>query len=302
MKYWNILFLSLLFSFSFKTLNAQELNARVQVISDNIQKTNKQVFTTMETAIREFLNNRKWTNENYSVEERIRCQFVVTIKSINNDIYSGTLQIQYSRPVYNSGYSSQVFIYSDNDFQFQYLQFDRLDYADNASLSNLTSVLAFYVYTIIGLDHDTYKLNSGKEYFGKAQNVLATNSNSNYPGWKNNESRKNRFWLIDNLISPAFDNYHSCLYNYHRLGMDQMYDPNKQKNAKEIIKQSLLSLKKVNDMRRNSFVMELFFDAKSQEIINIFSGGTPMQLADLKELLINLDANNASKYEAIGRA
>lgn len=302
MKYWNILALSLLISTLSNTLHAQELNARVQVISDKVQRTNKQVFTTLETSIREFLNNRKWTNEAYTQEERIRCQFVITINSMNNDMYSASLQVQYSRPVYNSGYSSQVFLHRDDNFDFQYLEFDRLDFADNATLSNLTSVLAFYVYTIIGLDHDTYALNGGKEFFSKAQNVLGTNSNSNYTGWKNNESRKNRFWLIDNLMSPAFDNYHTCLYNYHRLGLDLMYDSNKQKQAKEMIKQSLMGLKKVNEMRRNSFVMELFFDAKSQEIINIFGGGTPIALADLKELLINLDANNASKYEAMGRA
>lgn len=282
--------------------HAQELNAQVQVISSKVQATNKQIYTTLETAIREFLNNRRWTDENYLPEERINCQFILNITSRNGDQFSGDLQVLYSRPVYNSSYSSPVLVTRDDKFDFQYLEFDRLDFTLNSNLSNLTSILAYYTYVIIGLDHDTFSLKGGDPYYQNAQKIVGNAEGGNYTGWSSFDGNKNRFWLIDNLTSPAFDNLRVCLYQYHRLGLDLMYEPSQQKTAKSVIMNALMGLKEVNKQRRNSFLMQIFFDAKSQEIINIFSGGEPMQLADLKELLIELDATNASKYEKMGRA
>jgi hypothetical protein len=286
---------------STNTLQAQELNAQVQINSQSIQKTNKQVFTTLETAIREFLNNRKWTDETYSNEERIRCSFLINIRENPSiDEFIGSIQIQYSRPVYMSGYDSPIFVHQDNQFSFRYLEFDRLDFAENQNLSNLTSVLAYYAYIIIGLDHDSFELEGGTPYFQKAQNIVGIAQNSNYTGWNSFAGPKSRYQLIDDLLSTAFSNYRKCLYEYHRLGLDKMYDNAEQEAAKKKIMNALLLLKSVNDKRPSSTIIQIFFDAKSQEIISIFNGGSPMDIRALKDLLPSLDATNASKYEQMG--
>lgn len=283
------------------SLNAQELNAAVQVLSPNVQTSNKEIFTTMETAMREFLNNRRWTEKNYAIEERIRCQFVVNIEERNNNSYTASLQIFYSRPIYNSDYNSPVLVHRDPDFDFKYLEFDRLDFAENTFTSNLTSVLAFYAYIIIGMDADTYAPMSGTPYYQKAQNIVGNAQNNGFTGWDSFGNNKNRYWLVDNLTTPAFDNFRSCLYLYHRQGLDLMHDNAKVPTAKKNIKNGLIGLEKVNDQRRNSFIMQLWFDAKQKEIVQIFSGGAPLAVADLKQTLIKLDPNNSSSYEKIGQ-
>ena len=296
------LFISLFIGFGIAGYG-QELNATVQVLSPSIQSTNKQVFTTLEKSIRQFLNTRKWTGETYGVEEKIECSFIINITSWDgNSSFDGTLQIQYSRPIYKSNFDSPVFMHKDNDFTFEYLEFDRLDFSENATISNLTSILAYYVYIIIGMDHDTYALNGGDPYYNIAQKIVGNNQSASFPGWASFQgSNKNRYWLLDNLQSPAFAGIRQCYYQYHRQGLDLMFDPAQQKLAKQNIKASLLGLKVVNQKRPSSFLMQLFFDAKSQEIIDIFSGGNPIPTADLKAMLIDIDGNNASRYEKIGR-
>jgi hypothetical protein len=299
MRYWIYL---LLITFS-STLTAQELNATVQVLTPGIQATNKQVFQTLERSMQEFLNNRKWTDESYQNEERIECQYVFTIKDWNNNRFSGDLQIFYGRPIFKSDYTSPVMVLRDDDIEFEYLEFDRLDFADNAYLSNLTSILAFYAYLIIGLDHDTYAPMSGTEYYNKAQAVVGNAQTGNSPGWNSfGGGNRNRYWLMDNITSPVFDNFRTCLYSYHRQGLDLMHDAGKARTAKTNIKDALLSLEKVNDQRRNSYVMQIWFDAKQGEIVKIFSGGEPIPTADLKELLLELDPNNSDQYQKIGRS
>lgn len=281
---------------------SQELNAQVEVISEKIQATNRQRFTTLETSMREFLNNRRWTNETYSPDERISCQFIVTINKENNDKYEGTLQVLYSRPIYKSGYNSPILVHRDDKFSFQYLEFDRLDFSMTTNISNLTSVLAYYAYIIIGLDHDTYAIKGGDPFFEDAQTIVNNAQGGAYAGWSSFEGNNNRFWLVDNLMSPVFDDFRLGLYQYHRLGLDLMHEPRQQAAAKNVIKNSLIKLEAVNEKRRNSMLMQIFFDAKSQEIINIFSDGEPMDLADLKEVLVELDPTNSSKYQKMGKS
>lgn len=281
---------------------SQELNAQVEVISEKIQATNRQRFTTLETSMREFLNNRRWTNETYSPDERISCQFIVTINKENNDKYEGTLQVLYSRPIYKSGYNSPILVHRDDKFSFQYLEFDRLDFSMTTNISNLTSVLAYYAYIIIGLDHDTYAIKGGDPFFEDAQTIVNNAQGGAYAGWSSFEGNNNRFWLVDNLTSPVFDDFRLGLYQYHRLGLDLMYEPRQQAAAKNVIKNSLIKLEAVNEKRRNSMLMQIFFDAKSQEIINIFSDGEPIDLADLKEVLVELDPTNSSKYQKMGKS
>lgn len=305
-KYYNMWLKSFLVSLVFFgfTAKAQELNAEVQVLSPNIQSTNKQVFKTLQTSIRQFLNSRKWTGEVYELEERIKCSFIINItKWDGTDAFEGTLQIQYSRPIYKSVYNSPVFVHMDQNFQFNYLEYDRLDFSENTSLSNLTSILAYYVYIIIGMDHDTYALKGGDDFYDLAQKVVSNNQTASFPGWTSSQGNtKNRFWLVSNLQNPIFNGVRTCLYQYHRQGLDLMFDPAQQKLAKQNVKAAIIGLNAVNKKRPSSFVMQLFFDAKSQEIINLFSGGEPIPTADLKEILIDIDGNNGAKYEAIGRS
>ena len=301
-KTFFLLLLSGFFLSSNPELRAQELNAQVQVLTPKIQATNKQIYKTLETAIQEFLNNRQWTEDTYLPEERIQCQFLLTIDSRNSDNFEGELQISYSRPVYMSDYSSPIFVHRDDKVQFTYLEFDRLDFSLNTNRSNLTSILAYYAYVIIGLDRDTFSPLGGDEFYSNAQKIVGNAQGGQFTGWASFDGSKNRFVLLDNLTTPAFENLRMSLYQYHRHGLDMMYKPEQQKQAKETIKKALLDLQAVHDKRRNSFLMQIFFDAKSQEIINIFSGGEPIPLADLKGLLIELDATNASDYQAMGKA
>jgi hypothetical protein len=299
---WLRSFLISLFFIGFSA-QAQELNAEVQVLSPSIQRTNKQVFTTLEKAIRQFLNTRKWTGETYELEERIKCSFIINITNWDGvDAFKGTLQIQYSRPIFKSTYNSPVFAHIDANFEFSYLEFDRLDFSENTTLSNLTSILAYYTYIVLGMDHDTYKLKGGDPFYDQAQQIVGNNQTSSFPGWASSQANtKSRFWLVSNLQNPAFNGMRTCYYKYHRQGLDLMFEQRQHKIAKQNIKATLMSLKQVNKKRPNSFLMQLFFDAKSQEIVNLFSDGEPIPLADLKEVLIDLDGNNANLYEPIGR-
>jgi len=283
------------------SIKAQELNARVQILTDKIQATNKQVFTTLETSIREFLNNRKWTNEKYLPQERIDCQFIINVTDWNGNRFGADIQVLYSRPVYKSDYMSPVLVLRDEDFDFNYLEYDRLDFNLNTSMSNLTSVLGYYVYIILGFDHDTFELRGGDPYYANAQQVLSNAQNNGFPGWASGTNQQNRYYFLDNLTSPAFSGFRNCLYQYHRLGMDLMHDPKNHKTAKGVIKNSLMLLEEVNNKRRNTYLMQVFFDAKQKEIVNVYSGGNPVPIEDLKKLLQELDAVNSSKYNDMGK-
>ena len=279
-------------------LVAQELNCSVQVLSPNIQNTNKQVFKTLEKAIYEFMNNTPWTNEKYGPEERIECAIVINVTDqLSIDEFKGTIQVQSSRPIYRSSYDSPVFNYLDKDFNFKYLEYDRLDFNPNGYTSNLTSVLAYYAYVIIGLDHETFSLNGGEPYFLKAQTVVSNAQGDGHMGWKSVDGRRNRFWLIDNLQNPAFGKLRECLYNYHRLGLDLMYDQSNEAKAKKTITAALQGLKTVHQKRPRSFLMSLFFDAKADEIVSIFSGGQTRTTSALITTLSQVDPTNSSRWK-----
>lgn len=299
MKSWIILGIALLTLSS--SLPGQELDARVQVVSPNVQSSNKRVFETLKTSLQEFLNNRAWTGEKYGVEERIECQFVINIEEQNNNNFEGSLQIAYSRPVYKSDYRTPVLVAQDANLTFEYIEYDRLDFAENTFSSNLTSIMAFYVYIIIGMDHDTFSPQGGSKYYEIAQKIVANAQNNGFEGWDNFGGRKNRYWLVDNLTSPAFDNLRSCLYMYHRQGLDLMHDNSKVSTAKNNIKSALTGLEKVHEQRRNSYLMQMFFDAKRQEILSIFNGGEPTQLGDLREVLKKIDGSHSSEYDKMGK-
>ncbi len=282
---------------------AQELRATVQILSPGIQNTSKQVFTTLETAVREYLNNTQWTKERYEADERIECSFVFNITEQSSvSTFKATLQVQYSRPVFNSNYKSPVLNLIDKQFSFTYLENDRIEFVENTHLSNLSSVLAYYAFVIIGLDHDTFEKGSGESYYAKAQMVV--NNAQNDPqggGWRSLDGNNNRFWLVDNLLNPAFDNLIEFLYTYHRQGLDLLHDPTQQKNAKATMANSIAGLRVVHQKRPNSYLMGVVMDAKSLEIVSVFGDGVPVDLKAMQSTLLLVDANNSQRYQELGK-
>lgn len=287
-------FLLLITSFSF----AQELNCKVQVLSQQIQGTDKRVFTTLQTAIFEFMNNKKWTNDQFKLDERIDCSILINVtERPSTDQFVATIQVQSRRPVYKSSYNSVLLNYNDNDFQFTYLENQPLEFNENQFTTNLTSVLGFYAYLIIGMDYDTFSMNGGTTYLQKAQNIVNQAQNTSETGWRAFESNKNRYWLINNMLDAPFINIRECMYNYHRKGLDEMVS-NKEGGRANIL-EALESLRKVHQARPLSFAMQIFFNAKSDEIINIFSGAFSDEKSKVVTLLNDIDPTNSNKYQKI---
>ncbi|MBN8696820.1 MAG: DUF4835 family protein [Bacteroidetes bacterium] len=287
-------FLLLITSFSF----AQELNCKVQVLSQQIQGTDKRVFTTLQTAIFEFMNNKKWTNDQFKLDERIDCSILINVtERPSTDQFIATIQVQSRRPVYKSSYNSVLLNYNDNDFQFTYLENQPLEFNENQFTTNLTSVLGFYAYLIIGMDYDTFAMNGGTTYLQKAQNIVNQAQNTSETGWRAFESNKNRYWLINNMLDAPFINIRECMYNYHRKGLDEMVS-NKEGGRANIL-EALESLRKVHQARPLSFAMQVFFNAKSDEIINIFSGAFSDEKSKVITLLNDIDPTNSNKYQKI---
>lgn len=257
----------------FTSTQAQELNCIVRVLSPNIQGSNKQVFSTLQSAIFQFMNNKKWTSDVYEVEERIDCLIEINVEDqLSTDQFKGTITVQASRPVYNASYNTTLLNVIDKDFEFRYLEFQNLEFNENSSVSNLTSVLAFYAYVIIGLDYDSFELKAGTPYLSIAQKI-ANNAQQDGSGWQAFENNRNRYWLIENLLNPAFEPFRTMMYNYHRKGLDVM--SSKLNEGRATILNNLLALKGVYQKKPGNYLMQLFFTAKQDEIINTFKQDTP---------------------------
>lgn len=278
------------------TLFSQELNCQVSVVAPQIQgTTEKQIFDQMQKSIFEFMNNTKWTKDNYTTAERIDCSILINVKTkISSDDYSATIQIQSRRPVFKSSYYSPVVNYIDENFVFKFQQFQQIEFNINTFSNNLTSVLAFYAYVIIGSDYDTFSNLGGTEYFQKAQLIVSNAQSANEMGWKSFESNKNRYWIVENALQPVFQPIRECSYKYHRLGLDIMNEK-ADDGRKEILTSTELLLKVYKD-RPASFPMELFFNAKVDEVVNIFSKGFPDEKAKVVETLTTVDPANSNKY------
>ncbi|WP_298153306.1 DUF4835 family protein [Flavobacterium sp.] len=277
--------------------NAQELNCEVRINSDRVGSTNQQIFKTLEKSLNEFVNKTKWTETSFKTKERIDCTMFINVASYSGDQFSATLQIQSSRPVYNSTYSSPVFNYNDKDFNFKYVEYENLFFNPNSFDSNLVSVLAFYANIIIGLDADTYSLMGGTDYFNAAQSIASVAQQGGYKGWSQQDGNQNRFFLINDLLSNTFAPIREALYDYH-IGALDVFGENT-KAGKEKIKATLMTLQKVYDTRPNAFLTRVFFDSKADEIVSIFSAGPSINIADLTEMLNKLSPVNSSKWSSI---
>ena len=283
--------------FAFK-VGAQELLCNVRVNASQVQTSDRKVFQTMQKEVYEFINNRKWTSTNIQNEERIECTIMINIsKKISNDEFEGSIQIQSTRPIYGTSYKSTLFNYLDNNFRFKYLEYQSLEFSESTHMSNLTSVLAFYVNIILGLDFATFSEDGSYEYFNKAQIIVNNAQNAPEQGWKAFESDKNRYWLTHDLMDQRYSEFHMCMYRYHRQGLDKLAE--EPEDARFEITEALEALKSIYRENSSAFILKLFFDAKADEIVNIYSEAFPNEQARIIKTLVEIDPSHSSKYQAI---
>ena len=267
----NRLFLLLTVLFLSEQIYSQELNAQVIVNSDLVNQTNQQIFKTLERSLNEFINTQVWTNQEFLTQEKITCSFVFNLSAYSNDQFEATLQVQSQRPVFNTNYDSPVLNFLDKDIVFSYQEFQPLFFNTSSFESNLVSLISFYAYVILGLDADSFAPNGGNPYFETARQIVNLAQNTSRKGWKPSDGIRNRFWLIDGLRSNAFREYRQVLYAYHRNGLDQMTtDPGAGKQA---LMESIQQLEPLYQRRPDTFLIQIFFDAKVEEIVNIFTEG-----------------------------
>ncbi len=296
------IFVFTIFLFISSVLSSQELNCQVTVLSDaklEVSSVEQEIFTQMKQTVFEFMNNTKWTKDKFTVEERINCNIQIQINAIPSPgVYEGTMQIQSSRPAFKSTYNTTAFNFVDMDISFPFTRNSVLIYAPNQFRDNITSVLAFYAYYILGVDYDSMSLKGGNPFFVEAQQIVANAQSSNIKGWMSNEtSKKNRYWLIDNTLHQLFEPLRECNYEYNRKGLDQLFE-NKDLARKNMFN-ALNKLNKISTTRPNSINVSIFVQAKTLELKNLFYDATLTEKTDLVNLLKKIDAVNSSKYQEI---
>jgi len=264
-------------------LQAQELNAQVIVNSDLVNQTNQQIFKTLERSISEFINTQVWSNQEFLNQEKISCSFVFNLSGYSNDQFEATLQVQSQRPVFDSNYDSPVLNFLDKDIVFSYQEFQPLFYNQTSFESNLISLISFYAYIILGLDADSFSPNGGDPFYEEAFRIVTLSQNTSRSGWKPSDSNRNRFWLVDALRSNTFREYRQALYTYHREGLDKMtQDPTEGKSA---LMKAIGQLEPMFQRRPNAFLLQIFFDAKVEEIVNLFQEGPKVDFKKTEEVL-----------------
>ena len=288
-----IVFLLLL---TFGMAHSQELNCTITLNTERLPNANQQVFKTLQTSLSEFVNQTQWTDRLYKPYEKINCSMYINIASYDSDKYTATIQVQSSRLVYNSSYSTPVVNINDKDFSFDYTQNQQLVFNPTEFESNLISVISFYSYVILAMDADTFTHLGGNSFLETAQNIASVAQQSSYKGWNQSNDLNNRFFLVNDLLSPTYKDIRQTSFLYHS-GLDIMAQD--LKAAKEKIKLSLLNIIKLNSTKPNAYLTRVFFDAKSDEIVSIFSGGPSIPITDLVDSLNRTSPLNASKWGEI---
>ena len=291
-----LLFLALTF-----TTYAQEINARLNVSAARLQTADPRIFTTLQDELTKFINERKWTDVEFADDEKIECNININITDeLSADRYKAQVSIQANRPVFNSDYKTPIINYNDRQFEFQYQEFQALDFNENAYQSELTSFVAYWIYMIIGMDFDTFKLNGGQAYFQKAQNVVnnAQNSSSSQ-GWQpfGSNGNQNRYWYIENLLNNRYKNLREVNYKYHRLGLDAMYED--EFTGREQVAACVELLERVYRESPTLMALQMFFINKSDEIVQILEKAAATEKTKTVALLSKMDPGNASKYDRI---
>lgn len=278
-------------------VSAQELNCNLKINSDLIQGTNKSVFTELEKAASEFINNRKWTDLAFEERERIDCTMNIIVAEVKDDLFTCELQVQARRPIYNSAYNSTILNFQDKSFVFTYKEFEVLEFNANQITSNLTAVLTYYAYVIIGYDMDSYSRLGGTPYFQMAERIVNSAQSMDMPGWRAFESTRNRYALINNLNDEAFIKFRNYFYEYHRLGLDEMTI--NMNNARARINLGIPVLRETNRARPAAIAITSFLDAKTDEILNIFKRATDAEKKNVIDVLSDINPTQSEKYESI---
>jgi hypothetical protein len=288
--------LLMIFSFSAK---GQELNCNVKVSFDRITDANPQVFKTLERSLNDFVNNTRWTARDFERNERIECSMFINVSAYSAPGFTATITVQSSRPIFNSTYSSPMLNLNDKEFNFRYNEGDNMFYNPNSvDPNNLVAVVAYYANIIIGLDADSFEKGSGTTYYEAAQNIASLNAGGGYKGWGQQEgTNQNRYFLVNDILSNTYTPFRDALYEYHLGALDNMSE--NQKGSKEKVIAALQTLAKVQKVRPNAFLTRIFFDAKADEIVAIFSGGPTVTTTELLDMLSKVSPLNASKWSAI---
>jgi hypothetical protein len=265
----------------------------------------KKVFLTLQTALTNFINNRKWTKDNFQANEKIQCNFLLNIEQeLGNNVYKGKLTVQAARPIHSSSYDSPIINFMDDDIVFRYVEFQAIEFNENRvqgndpMAANLTAVLAYYINIILGFDYDSFSLRGGDNYFQKAWNIVNNAPEGrDITGWKSFENLRNRYWLAENLNNNRFALVHDALYSYYRTGMDMFYE-NEEAGRTGIVN-CLNYLNTLNTDNPNSMIMQFFFQGKSSELVKVFSKAKPDVKTTARELLSKLDITNAAAYKEL---
>ncbi|MCR5115716.1 MAG: DUF4835 family protein [Bacteroidales bacterium] len=290
----------LLFALS-TALFAQDFQCQLSINAAQIAGSNRNKFNTLQQELYKFVNDRKWCQYTLKTNERIECAIMFNISEAMGDTYTATMTIQLQRPIYNTNYKSPVLNFQDKSVKFTYEEGAPLEYTENSNLSQLTSLIAFYLNLFMALDFDTFSLNGGSPYYNLAQGVVNACQNASEPGWKSYETgQRNRYWIIENLTNPAYSKIHDFLYKYHRLGLDMMSESVDVGRAS--ILDAIRDLQKVNSQKSNIFIVQILVQAKSDEIVNIFKEATPVEKTEVVRLMKQIDPANSAKYNAINQA
>ena len=278
-------------------LTAQEFNSDVTINAELTGQPNLSIFKTLETSLEEYINNNKWTNTEYLPQERIVCNFFINVTSYVNTSFVATIQIQASRPVYNSGYKSSIANFNDKDFSFEYVEFQPFDFNVESDQGNLLAVINYYLYTVLGLDADSFKKLSGTKHFQRAKQIVNIAQTGGFAGWQASSGTQSRFRFNDDMLSGNFKGYREAFYDYHIKGLDLMASDTKE--AKKGIITAIEGLRVVNNKRPNSYVLRTFFDAKNNEITRVFSGGPRVNIDKTLQTLKSLSPTYAQDWLSI---
>ena len=286
-------------------IHSQELNCNVQVSAQKIQGSNRQVFESMQRDIYEFMNNTVWTNHVFSYAERIDCNILINLTDqYSADEFKGTIQVQLSRPIFNTTYNSTMLNFIDNNFQFRYVEFQPLEFDPNSYRSSLVSVLAYYAYMIIGFDYDSFSTLGGTEFFQVAEKIVTNAQNASEPGWKpyDGSRNRNRYWLVKNALDKEYEGVRRFIHEYNINGLDKM--ESKTAEARTSIAESLKLIQEVYRAKPDPYMylIQVILESKADELVNIFSEAFPEEKSRVIQILTEIDPGNKTKYEKITAA
>ncbi len=286
-----------LFCSSASSVYSQEINCSVSVNYQKVQSTDVSVFQNLEAGITEFINTKRWSRDVFKIEERIDCKILIILDSRKDNSFSGSIQVTASRPVYGVNYKTSMFSVNDINFDFIYSDQQAFNFTTGTYQSELTSVLAYYMYIVLGVDYDSFSLEGGKDFYQKAFDIVTlSQTSSSSDGWKISGD-KNRYWLVENLTNTVFAPFRTCLYKYHRLGLDLMKDE-KQKAYQNVLF-GLTELEKIHKVKPSSYLLQTFFLAKYNEIVSMFGKRSPVEKNRVVTLMIKLDPGNTKYYNKI---